>query len=76
MAITKTTTVREITVLVTDSSDYTTSTLCLTLLDSFDDPNDAELPLRKSRRVNIERGTDLTSYPQFVQDVAATVWGS
>ena len=76
MAITKTTTVHRVEVIVKDTSDYTQSTLSVTLVDKWDDPNDADLPIRNSRSVYIKSGSDVTSYPQFVQDIAATVWGS
>ena len=76
MAITKTTTVHDVTIIVSDVTDYTLSTICLTLVDTLDDPNDAELPIKKTRRENITPGTNVSSYPQFVQDIAATVWGS
>lgn len=76
MAITKTTTVHRVDVLVRNSSDYTQSALAITLIDIWDDPNDADLPIQNSRAVNLMPGADVTSYPQFVQDIAATVWGS
>ncbi len=76
MAITKTTTVHRVDVSVRDTSDYTQSMLSVTLVDKWDDPDDADLPIRNSRSVNLKAGSDVTSYPQFVQDIAATVWGS
>lgn len=76
MAITKTTTVHRVDILVIDTSDYTQSALAITLVDKWDDPDDADLPIRNSRSVNLVPGTDVTSYPQFVQDIATTVWGS
>ena len=76
MAITKTTTVHRVDVLVRDTSDYTQSVLSVTLVDMWDDPNDADLPIRNSRSVNLTPGSDVSSYPQFLQDIAATVWGS
>jgi hypothetical protein len=76
MAITKTTVVKRVDVTVRDATDYTQSVLSVTLIDTWDDPEDADLPIRKSRVVNLPTGTDVTSYPQFVQDIAGTVWGS
>ena len=76
MAITKTTTVHKVDISVKDTSDYTQSVLSVTLVDKWDDPDDNDLPIRNCRSVNLAPGTDVTSYPQFVQDVAATVWGS
>ncbi len=76
MAITKTTTVHRVDVSVRDTSDYTQSMLSVTLVDKLNYPDDADLPIRNSRKVNLAPGSDVTSYPQFVQDIAATVWGS
>ncbi len=74
MAITKTTKVKSVQVSVLDASNYSKSVLCLTLVDTYDDPDDSQLPLTKARRENLKNGTDLTAYPQLVQDIAATVW--
>lgn len=74
MAITKTTTVSSINIIVLDTADYTQSALSLTLVDTLTDPDDDNFPIVTTRRVNIEQGADVSSYPQFVQDVASTVW--
>ena len=76
MAITKTTVVQRVDVLVKDTTDYTQSVLSVTLIDTWDDPDDADLPVRNTRMVNLSPGTDVTSYDQLVQDIAGTVWGS
>lgn len=76
MAITKTTTVHRVDVLVGNTSDYTESVLSVTLVDMWDDPEDDDLPIRNTRSVNLSPGADTSSYPQFVQDIATTVWGS
>jgi hypothetical protein len=76
MAITKTTTVHRVDVIVRDASDYTTSVLALTLVDKWDDPEDDDLPVRNTRSINLTQGSDVSSYPQFVQDIATAVWGS
>lgn len=76
MAITKTTTVHRVDVLVRNTEDYTASVLSVTLVDMWDDPEDDDLPIRNTRSVNISPGADTSSYPQFVQDIATTVWGS
>ena len=76
MAITKTTVVQRVDVTVRDATDYTQSVLSVTLIDTWDDPDDADLPVRKTRMVNLLPGTDVTSYDQLVQDIAGTVWGS
>jgi len=76
MAITKTTIVHRVDVLVRDSSEYSESILSVTLVDMWDDPEDDDLPIRNTRSVNLSPGADTSSYPQFVQDIAATVWGS
>lgn len=72
MAITKTTEVSSISIVVREPTN--TSALSLTLVDTWDDPEDPTLPVKKSRRVNIERGADVTVYPFFVQDVANFIW--
>ena len=76
MAITKTTKVHRVDVLVRDTSDYTQSVLSVTLVDMWDDPEDDDLPIRNTRSVNLASGSDVSSYPQFVQDIATAVWGS
>ena len=72
MAITKTTEVSNISIVVREPTN--TSALSLTLVDTWNDPEDPTLPVKKSRRVNIERGADVTVYPFFVQDVANFIW--
>jgi hypothetical protein len=72
MAITKTTEVSNISIVVREPTN--TSALSLTLVDTWDDPEDPSLPIKKARRVNIERGADVTVYPFFVQDVANFIW--
>lgn len=72
MAITKTTEVSSISIVVREPTN--TSALSLTLVDTWNDPEDPTLPVKKSRRVNIERGADVTVYPFFVQDVANFIW--
>ena len=74
MAITKTTTVSSINIIVMDTSDYTKSALALTLVDTLSDPDDSSFPIQTTRRVNLEHGSDVADYPQFVQDVASSVW--
>lgn len=76
MAITKTTLVHKLDINVTDLSDYSQSILSVTLIDKWDDPDDNDLPIQNTRSVNLAPGSDVSSYPQFVQDIAATVWGS
>ena len=75
MAITTTTTVSSINVIVLDSNNYAGSALALTLVDTMTNSEDAEFQMKNTRRVNLASGADVSSYPQFVQDVAATVWG-
>jgi hypothetical protein len=75
MAITTTTTVSSINVIVLDSNNYAGSALALTLVDTVTNSEDADFVMKNTRRVNLESGTDVSSYPQFVQDVASAVWG-
>jgi len=74
MAITTTTTVSSINVIVLDSNNYAGSALALTLVDAMTNSEDADFEMKNTRRVNLESGSDVSSYPQFVQDVASTVW--
>lgn len=76
MAITTTTTVSSINVIVLDSNNYAGSALALTLVDTMTNSEDADFEMKNTRRVNLESGADVSSYPQFVQDVASTVWGN
>ena len=75
MAITTTTTVSSINVIVLDSNNYAGSALALTLVDTMANTEDADFEMKNTRRVNLASGADVSSYPQLVQDVAATVWG-
>lgn len=76
MAITKIPTLKRVLVVLTD----TVAELQLTYHDCFDDPNDDELPHVIKRTVDLQRydaegnATDVTSYEQIVQDLAAVVW--
>jgi hypothetical protein len=74
MAITTTTTVSSINVIVLDSNNYAGSALALTLVDTMTNSEDADFEMKNTRRVNLASGADVSSYPQFVQDVAAIVW--
>lgn len=76
MAITTTTTVSSINVIVLDSNNYSGSALALTLVDTMTNTEDADFEMKTTRRVNLASGSDVSSYPQFVQDVASTVWGN
>ena len=76
MAITRTYSLRRVLVLLENPSD----TMQLIYTDTFDDPNDDQLPVVTKRTVDIPRydsegnSTDLTGYEQVVQDIAAAVW--
>ena len=75
MAITTTTTVSSINVIVLDSNNYSGSALALTLVDTMTNSEDADFEMKNTRRVNLSSGADVSSYPQLVQDVASAVWG-
>ena len=75
MAITTTTTVSSINVIVLDSNNYAGSALALTLVDTMTNSEDADFEMKNTRRVNLASGADVSSYPQLVQDVASAVWG-
>ena len=72
MAITKTTELKKVDIIfprgVTDKSE---ADLHITMRDTWDDPDDAELPFIKQRIDAVGPGDDVSSYPQFVQDLAA-----
>ena len=72
MAITKTTELKKVDIIfprgVTDKNQ---AGLQITMRDTWDDPDDAELPFVKQRIDAVEPGDDVSGYPQFVQDLAA-----
>lgn len=76
MAITKTQELKRVLVILLEGDNE----LQLTYHDTFDDPNDDELPHVVKRTVDVQRydadGNDtvLTGYEQIVQDIAAAVW--
>lgn len=76
MAITKSSVLKRVLVLIEEPSDI----LQLSYHDTFDDPNDDELPHVIKRLVDLPRHdnegnpTDLSGYEQVVQDIAAVVW--
>ena len=78
MAITKTTTVRSTSILFPRKKGVERSTAIIQadLLDTWDDPEDEDLPLLKARQITIESGQDTSEYPQFVQDLAAWLYSS
>ena len=45
-----------------------------TILDTWDDPDDAELPVSKKRKFSADLNTDFSVYPQEVQDIAAVLY--
>ena len=70
MAITKTTVVRDITV----SNVVKPPVLHLVLTDTWDDPDDNDLPMIQTRKINVEQGHDISQYPQLVRDIAGVIW--
>lgn len=78
MAITKTTTVRSTSILFPRKrgGERSTAVIQADLLDTWDDPEDEDLPLSKARQISIESGQDTSEYPQFVQDLAAWLYSS
>jgi hypothetical protein len=80
MALTKTTDVLSITVIPADSR-RPHATISVHYVDAWDDPDDSELPLKRSRTVNISRyqedgttPTDISSREQVIKDIAAALW--
>lgn len=76
MAITKTTTIRTAEIMFLTSEEKADAVIQVRLLDSWDDPDDGDLPIQKMRKFNISRGDDVSSYPQFIQDLSTWLWGS
>jgi len=76
MAITKTTTIRTAEIMFLTSEEKADAVIQVRLLDSWDDPDDGDLPIQKMRKFNISRGDDISSYPQFIQDLSTWLWGS
>lgn len=76
MAITKTTTIRTAEIMFLTSEEKADAMIQVRLLDSWDDPDDGDLPLQKMRKFNISAGDDVSSYPQFIQDLSTWLWGS
>ena len=55
MAITTTTTVSSINIIVLDSNNYAGSALALTLVDTMTNSEDADFVMKNTRRVNLEK---------------------
>jgi len=82
MAITKTTKLLSVTV-EPPKTDPGAPIVTITLLDSWDDPDDKELPIEKVRTIirgravpevdGIER-TPVDDLPSLAQDICNTVW--
>lgn len=69
MAITKTTTIKTAEVMFLTSEEKSEAVVQVRLLDTWDDPDDAELPIQKMRKFNIKPGDDISVHPQFIQDL-------
>ena len=76
MAITKTTTIKTAEIMFLTSEEKADAMIQVRLLDTWDDPDDGDLPIQKMRKFNISRGDDISSYPQFIQDLSTWLWGS
>jgi hypothetical protein len=75
MAITKTTELKKVDIIFPRGvTDKTEAGLHITMRDTWDDPDDAELPFVKQRIDAVGPGEDVSGYPQFVQDLAAWLW--
>lgn len=82
MAITKTTTLERIEVFP-PKTDPGAPIMNIHLIDTWDDPDDEELPIRKKRVITRGRAvpevdgiarTPIDDLPQLAQDVANTIW--
>jgi len=88
MTITKTRNIVELRVIYEGSEANEPPSLEITFVAKWDDPDDDELPISKSRRVILRKYTapdptdmdadpvltDLSGYDQDVQDIAAIIW--
>ncbi len=77
MAITKTIKVASANIAFNTKSDARADAFIqVKLRETWDDPNDDSLPLSTTKTTNITNSTDVSGYPQFVQDLAAWLWSS
>jgi hypothetical protein len=75
MAITKTTKVRSANIhFPATSQNRYDAFIQAVLVHTWEDPEDASFPITNTQKINIERGRDISSFPNFVQELADWVW--
>lgn len=81
MAVTKTTSIYRFE-LYAPEGDRVDYEILVEYIDSWDDPEDSALPVKKSRMVKYKRydaegnATDLSGEPTLVQSLASSLWTS
>jgi hypothetical protein len=54
--------------------ETTYPTLMVVYNDTFDDPDDAQLPVVATKVVHLKQGDDISGEDQLVQDIANAIW--
>ena len=44
------------------------------LITVLDDPDDSDLPIESTSRIEVTEGSDISSLPQLVKDIYSVVW--
>lgn len=75
MAITKTIKVVSANIAFNTKSDLRDkASIQVRLRETWDDPDDSSLPISSGKTKNITRDSDVSEYPQFIQDLATWLW--
>lgn len=77
MAITLTRTVQRIETypaMEAPEGETTYPTLMVVYNDSFDDPDDEQLPVTATKVVHFSKGDDVSGEDQLVQTIATAIW--
>lgn len=52
------------------------SEIVVTMRDTLDDPNDADLPVTRDRKISLVPSSDITGLPSAVQTIINAAWGA
>lgn len=77
MAITLTRTVQRIETypaVAVEEGETTYPTLMVVYNDSFDDPDDEQLPVTATKVLHFSQGDDVSGEDQLVQTIATAIW--
>lgn len=77
MAITLTRTVQRIETypaMEVSEGETTYPTLMVVYNDSFDDPDDEQLPVTATKVIHFNKGDDVSGEDQLVQTIATAIW--